>query len=100
MFHDVSVCGTRLDERTSRRFEELAIQAMPSPVLGYLARAPGDNVLVARTAALGVIGRPKTFFYRFLFFKNEPAIVVRAKWLDVVFIDRIKIRPLWKEAVG
>jgi hypothetical protein len=100
MFHDVGGRSPRLDERTSRRFEELAIQAMPSPVLGYLAPGPGDNVLVARAAALGVIGRPKTFLCRFLFFKNEPAIVVRAKWLDVVFIDRFKIRPLWKEAVG
>src|SRR5262249_10705050 len=100
MFHDVRERSTRLDERTARRFEELAIQAMPSPVLGYLARATRDNVLMARGAALGVIGRPKTFLYGFLFFKNEPAIVVGAKWLHIVLSDRVEIRPLFKIAVG
>jgi hypothetical protein len=100
MFHDVGERSTRLDERTARRFEELAIEAMASPLLGYLARAPRDNVLVARAAALSVIGRPKTFLYRFSFFKNEPAIIVRAKWLDIVLIDFLKRRSLFKEAVG
>src|SRR5437773_2601166 len=100
MFHDVGERCTRLNERTTRRFEELAIERMSSPVLGYLARATRDNVLVACGAALGVIGRPKTVLYGFLFFKNEPAIVVRTKWLHVVLIDRLKIRPLLKVAVG
>src|SRR5439155_27108439 len=100
MFHDVRERSTRLDERTARRFEELAIEGMPSPVLGYLARAARDNVLVACAAALSVIGRPKTVLYGFLFFKNEPAFVVREKWLHVVLSDRVKIRPLFKVAVG
>jgi hypothetical protein len=100
MFHDVGERSTRLDERTSRRFEELAIEAMPSPLLGDLARGPSDNVLVACAAALSVIGRPKTFLYGFSFLKNEPAIVVRAKRLDIVLIDFLKRRPLFKEAVG
>ena len=73
---------------------------MPSPVLGYLARGPRDNVLVTCAAALSVIRRPKTFLYGFSFFKNEPTIVVRAKWLNVVLIDFLKRRPLFKEAVG
>ena len=47
MFHDVGERSTRLDERTARRFEELAIECMPSPVLGYLACGPRDNVLMA-----------------------------------------------------
>ena len=81
MFDDVRICSTRLDQRTAKRFEELAILGMASPVLGYLARASRDNVLMARAAALGVIGRPKTVSM-VSFFKNEPAIVVRAKWLQ------------------
>ena len=100
MFHDVGERSTRLDERTARRLEELAIEGMPSPLLGYLARAARDNVLVACAAALSVIGRPKTFLHGFSFFKDEPAIVVRAKWLNVVLIDSLKRRPLFKEAVG
>src|SRR5262245_61586365 len=100
MFHDVGECGTRLDERTARRFEELAIERMPSPVLGYLARGSRDNVLMTCAASLSVIGRSKTFLYGFLFFKDEPAIVVRAKWLHIVLIDFLKRRPLFKEAVG
>src|ERR1700675_3881229 len=99
MFHDVGERSTRLNERTARRFEELAIEGMPSPVLGYLARTPRDNVLMACAAALGVIGRTKTVLCGFLFFKNEPAIIVRAKWLDIVLSDRIKIRALFKVAV-
>src|SRR5438046_6557085 len=100
MFHDVGERSTRLDERTARGFEELAIERVPGPVLGYLAVGPCDNVLVACAAALSVIGRPKTVLYGFLFFKNEPAIIVRAKWLHIVLSDRIKIRPLLKVAVG
>ena len=100
MFHDVGECSTRLDERTARRLEELAIEGMPSPVLSYLARAPRDNVLVACAAALSVIGRPKTVLGGFNFFKDEPAIVERAKWLDIVLSDRVKIRPLFEVAVG
>src|SRR5882672_7165250 len=98
MFHDVWERSTRLDERTARRFEELAIERMPSPVLGYLARGSGDSVLLACRAALGVIRRPKTIRYALLFFKNEPSIVVRAKWLHMVRINRLKIRPLLKVA--
>src|SRR5437660_11285484 len=100
MFHDVGERSTRLDERTARRFEKLAIEGMPSPVLGYLARAARDDVLMACGAALGVIGRPKTVLCGFLFFKNEPAIIVRAKRLYIVLGDRVKIRPLLKIAVG
>ena len=73
---------------------------MPSPVLGYLASSAGDNVLMACAAALGVIGRPKTVLCGFLFFKNEPAIIVRAKWLHVVLSDGVKVRPLLKVTVG
>src|SRR5437660_7830268 len=100
MFHDVGERSTRLDERTARRFEELAIESMPSPVLSYLARAPRDNILVACGAALSVIGRPKTVLCGFNFFKDEPAIAERAKWLDIALSDPVKIRHLWKVTVG
>src|SRR2546421_12776701 len=100
MFHDVRERSTRLNERTTRRFEELAIEGMPSPVLRYLARAASDNVLMACAAALSVIGRPKTVLCHFLFFKIEPGIVARAKWHHAVLSDRVKIRTRFKVAGG
>ena len=100
MFHYVGGCGTRLNERTARRFEEPAIECMPSPVLGYLARTSRDDVLVALPAALSVVRRPKTVLHGFNFFKDEPAIVERAQRHDIVFIDCIEVWSLDSEAVG
>src|SRR5712692_9324711 len=100
MLHYVGECGTRLNERTARRFEEPAIECMPSPVLGYLARTSRDDVLVALPAALSVVRRPKTVLHGFNFFKDEPAIVERGQWHHIVLSDCIERRPLRSEAVG
>src|SRR4030095_11413116 len=72
---------------------------MASPVLGDLAGASGNDILVAFPAALGVVCWAKTVGERFNFFKNEPRIIERAKRFDIVLIDRIKMRALWKDTV-
>src|SRR5712692_8068542 len=100
MLHYVGECGTRLNERTARRFEKPAIECMPGPVLGYLARTSRDDILVALPAALSVIGRPKTVLHGFNFFKDEPAIVERTQWHNIVLIDGIEVWSLDSEAVG
>src|SRR5436190_1677588 len=73
---------------------------MASSVFRYLAGASGNNILVACSAALGVVYWPKTFVVCFNFFKNEPAIVKRAQRNDIIFIKFVEWRTLWKVAVG
>jgi hypothetical protein len=63
----------------------------------WMSEPPGDSKNPVRCSA---IGRPKTLVRTFLFFKFEPGIIVGAKWLHIVLIDYVKIRPLFKEAVG
>src|SRR6266496_90467 len=100
MFRDVGVSCTRLNQRTARRLEEFATEGVASAMLGYLARASRDHVLVALPAALSVVGRPKAAFFSFNFFKDEPAIVERTEWHNIVPVDRVERRPLLSEAVS
>lgn len=100
MLDDLGICRTRLNERAAKRFEEIVILGVTCALFGYLARTPGDNVLVALPAALSVIDRTKTLIYAFGFFKNESGIVERGEGIHVVFIDGFKVRSLTSEAVG
>ena len=54
------MCRARGDERPALRLEELPAGEMPGPLLRDLARATGDDVLMAFAAALRVVGRPQT----------------------------------------
>src|SRR6266446_4944350 len=73
---------------------------MAGALYGHLAGASGDDILVTRRAALGIIDRAKAVIEGFNLFVDEPGLIVRAQRLYVIFVDRVKVGPLGKEAVG
>jgi hypothetical protein len=66
-------------ERAAEGFEELVTIKTPRTVLGDLARAARDDVLVAFAAALGVVDRADAVIDRLDLFENEAVVVERAQ---------------------
>src|SRR6478735_9095748 len=48
-----------MNQRSTLRIEELAVQQVSGALHGHLARAAGDDVLVALATALGVVSGPE-----------------------------------------
>ena len=98
---DLLVRGARVDQRAAERLEETARRVQPSgAMLGDLAGAAGDDVLVTFAAALRVVGRPEAVGDGFGFFEDEAVVVERAQRLDVVFVDGVERPDPAREAVG
>ena len=98
---DCRVGRARVDQRAAERFEEAAGRVHPSgAMLGDLAGAAGDDVLVALGTALRVVGRAEAVGDHFDFLEDEAVVVERAVRHDVIFIDRVERRSLPQKAVG
>ena len=75
MLDDISIGGAGLNQRTSERFEKLAIFGMASPVFRDLTGAAGDDILMAFPATLRVVGGSEALFEGFNLFEDEPTVV-------------------------
>src|SRR5262249_50390248 len=80
--------------------EELPTGPMPGSLFGDLTGAARHDVLVAFAAALRVVGRSETIGHCFDLLENETIVVERAERLDVVFVQRLVVRPLLVESIG
>ena len=89
----------RVNQRAAERLEEFAVLHVSGSVLGDLAGAAGDDVLMALAAALGVVDRPQAILDRFEFLEDESIVVERAERDDAFFVDGIVVRPLFIEAI-
>ena len=92
--------GPRMHQRPAQRLEELAVQHVAGAVLGHLAGAAGDDVLVALAARLGVVGRAQPVDDGLDLFEDEPVVVERAQRPDVVLVQRVERTALRIHAVG
>jgi len=68
--------------------------------LRYLAGASGDDVLVALSTALGVIGGTEAILNSFNLLEDEAVIVKGAERYDIVLVQCLESSPLLTEAVG
>ena len=69
-------------------------------MLGHLARAAGDDVLMAFAAALGIVRRTETVRGGFDFLEDEAVVVVRPQRPRVPVFEGAKGRSLGIEPVG
>ena len=89
-FDHVRVSGAGVHERAAEGLEELTIEHM-ADVLGHLACAAGDDVLMALPAGLGVICGPKTIANGLHLFEDEPVVVEGPQRYDCVLVQRLEI---------
>ena len=59
-------------------------------MLGHLAGAAGDDVLMALAARLGVVGRAEAVGDGLDLFEDEPVVVERPQRHDVVLVERVE----------
>ena len=100
MLKDLRMGGPRLDERTTHRLDELQQFQAPGAVLGDLAGATRDDVLVTFAACLCIERRPQPVGDRFHFFEDEPVVVEGTQRDHRVFVDVVECRTLRVETVG
>ena len=93
-FDHVRVSGTGVHERAPEGLEELTIEHMARTVLGHLARASGDDVLMALPAGLRVICGSKTIANGLHLFEDEPVVVEGPQRYDCVLVQRLEIGTL------
>ena len=89
-----------MHQRPAQRLEELAVEHVAGAVLGHLAGAAGDDVLVALAAGLGVVGRAQAVGDGLGLLEDEAVVVERAQRHDVVLVQRVERLALGIHAVG
>src|SRR5580765_6409670 len=100
LLDDIRISSARVDKSSAQGFKELTVFCTPGSQLRYLAGASCDDVLVALSTALCVIGGTEAILNRLNLLENETVIVKRPERYDIVRIQCFERSPLLSEAVG
>ena len=81
--HDIGMGCARVHERSTGRLEERTVLHSARSMLGNLARAARNDVLMALAATLRVVDRPQAVFDVLDLFEEEAVVVERPQRHDV-----------------
>src|SRR6266480_5419575 len=100
LFDDIRVSSARVDKSSAQGLKELTVLCAPGSQLRYLTGASCDDVLMALSTALCVIGGTESILNGFNLLEDESVIVKGAEPDDIVRIQCLERSPLLSEAVG